>query len=375
MLRQIGMARSSRSLHRVPCSVSVSAKRKKVSLAVLDHRSHLAVKGRQAGGFLQGLVSNDMKEITSDQKAMYTFLLNNKGRIHSDMLIFAAEAPEWPQEAYDLPRRALPDMDVEYYIETDGTRIEGLKKLLQRFKLRKKISLTIATDTAAVALFDDEVMRGSGNTEALTRAREILQGSSVVLSADPRFAALGYRGIVTKGGLSKLFDVLRDLGVKHVDATAFRDHRIYCGVAEGCEELIEDKSLPFESNGDFLHGVNLNKGCYLGQELTAITYHRGVTRKRLFRITFEGSAGAAFKGAVVRCGNGKNSGSVVAVDSEGKFGLALLRFLNIGDWQAQDSFGVEVETKEGDRIKAIARKPLFFENERLYYNMGAKEGT
>lgn len=32
---------------------------------------------------------------------------------------------------------------------------------------------------------------------------------------------------------------------------------------------------------DFLDSVSTNKGCYLGQELTARTYHTGVVRRRL----------------------------------------------------------------------------------------------
>lgn len=39
-------------------------------------------------------------------------------------------------------------------------------------------------------------------------------------------------------------------------------------------------SLPLEGNLDYLNGVDFKKGCYVGQELTARTHHRGVVRKR-----------------------------------------------------------------------------------------------
>jgi folate-binding protein YgfZ len=44
--------------------------------------------------------------------------------------------------------------------------------------------------------------------------------------------------------------------------------------------MIINKSLPLEYNVDLGNGVNFNKGCYLGQELTSRTHHRGEIRKR-----------------------------------------------------------------------------------------------
>lgn len=38
--------------------------------------------------------------------------------------------------------------------------------------------------------------------------------------------------------------------------------------------------MPLESNLDLMSGVDYKKGCYVGQELTARTHHRGVVRKR-----------------------------------------------------------------------------------------------
>lgn len=43
-------------------------------------------------------------------------------------------------------------------------------------------------------------------------------------------------------------------------------------------------SLPFECNLDLENGVSFDKGCYLGQELTARTWHTGVLRKRMLPV-------------------------------------------------------------------------------------------
>jgi len=55
--------------------------------------------------------------------------------------------------------------------------------------------------------------------------------------------------------------------------------RFLNGVGEGPE--ISDM-LPFSANLDFQNSISFAKGCYLGQELTARTYHTGIIRKRIF---------------------------------------------------------------------------------------------
>jgi folate-binding protein YgfZ len=40
--------------------------------------------------------------------------------------------------------------------------------------------------------------------------------------------------------------------------------------------------IPFVVNLDILGGISFNKGCYVGQELTARSYHTGVMNKILY---------------------------------------------------------------------------------------------
>ena len=40
----------------------------------------------------------------------------------------------------------------------------------------------------------------------------------------------------------------------------------------------------YEANIDLLKGVSFDKGCYLGQELTARIHYRGLVKKRLFLV-------------------------------------------------------------------------------------------
>lgn len=55
-------------------------------------------------------------------------------------------------------------------------------------------------------------------------------------------------------------------------------HYLLDGVAEG--ECLQNR-IPLECNLDLLNYISFNKGCYVGQELTARTKFKGLVRKRL----------------------------------------------------------------------------------------------
>ena len=85
----------------------------------------------------------------------------------------------------------------------------------------------------------------------------------------------------------------------------YHKHRYKEGVAEGVEEVAKGNCFPLEYNLDYMNGgeyytthafvymhthtVSFDKGCYLGQELTARTHYSGVVRKRILPFELSGS--------------------------------------------------------------------------------------
>jgi folate-binding protein YgfZ len=53
--------------------------------------------------------------------------------------------------------------------------------------------------------------------------------------------------------------------------------------------MVPEKAIPLECGLQDLHAISFNKGCYLGQELTARTHYQGLVRKRLFPVEIIGS--------------------------------------------------------------------------------------
>ncbi len=108
--------------------------------------------------------------------------------------------------------------------------------------------------------------------------------------ADPRNAALGWRILVPAELAQKAADLI---GADLVDSAAYDAHRIAAGVPRGGLDFTYGDAFPHETNMDRLHGVDFDKGCYVGQEggvADAASRHRAhANRTRRARRLFAGT--------------------------------------------------------------------------------------
>lgn len=73
-----------------------------------------------------------------------------------------------------------------------------------------------------------------------------------------------------------------DFEVIEENETTFRKLRLSYGLLDGVKDVKPTTVLPLELNFDYFPDVvSSNKGCYIGQELTARTFATGILRKRL----------------------------------------------------------------------------------------------
>jgi folate-binding protein YgfZ len=103
------------------------------------------------------------------------------------------------------------------------------------------------------------------------------------------------------------------------------------GVPDGSRDLMIEKAILLESGFDELNGVDWQKGCYVGQELTARTKYRGLVKKRLVPVVVEGPLPAP--GTPVMLGN-QEAGEMRS--GQDGIALALLRLEAVDEASAEN---------------------------------------
>ncbi len=287
---------------------------------VLLDRGVLAISGEEARPFLQGLISNDIDKVSPD-RAIYAALLTPQGKCLFDFFV--------------------TQQDDRLLIDVEADRLPALTQRLTMYKLRAKADIAnVSGDFGVGALLGGAVLGdvGLGDERGAVRA---LDGG--VVFVDPRLSNLGARAILPK---ASVVSTLEALGLAAGTTEDYDRTRFAVGVPEGASELGVDKSPLLELGFEELDGVDFDKGCFVGQELTARMKYRGLVRKRLMPVTFEGGTPEA--GTAIKAGS-RDIGDLRSAN--GDSGFAVLRLDKL---EASTAAG---ETLSADDIAVTAVKP------------------
>ena len=218
--------------------------------AMLEDRGVLSVTGADAAGFLQGLLTNDVERLQPSE-ARYAALLTPQGKILFDMIAVRA-----------------PGEEPSYLIDCAGVQAADLTRRLGFYKLRAKVAIAdVSADRAVAAFWGDE-------------PPSVDEG---LLYADPRDPRLGWRAILPR-------PIAAAVGSERVGE--YEGLRIAVGAPKGGLDFAYADAFPHDANLDLLHGVDFDKGCYVGQEVVSRMKHRGTARKRIARVKLAGPAPA-----------------------------------------------------------------------------------
>jgi hypothetical protein len=229
-------------------------------MAQLTDRAVIALSGPESHSFLQGLVTNDVNAVAPG-KPVYAALLTPQGKILFDFFVH--------------------DADGALLIDCRRASREALAKRLTMYKLRAKLDVAPRDDLG--------VFVGEG-------------------PADPRLPVLGPRAI-------------KPLEPAEAGDEAYHARRLDLGVPEG-EDFGSDRMFALDAGLDELHAVSFDKGCYVGQELTARMKHRGKDRKRLLPVATADGKPLPTRDVPVT-GGGVEIGTITS--TYGPRGFALLR--------------------------------------------------
>ena len=215
----------------------------------LESRGILSVGGEDRTTFLQGLISNDIDRVAVD-RAIWAALLTPQGKYLHDFFVAG--------------------IDETLYLDCESDRLMDLGKRLHRYKLRAQVELGIGEGMAVYALFGGGALDALNLSADAGAARSLRDG---IVYTDPRLPAVGARALLPA---CDAVNFLETLGFHAADTDSYETLRLEHGLSDGSRDLIVEKSTLLESNFDELHGVDWDKGCYMGQELTARTKYRGL---------------------------------------------------------------------------------------------------
>lgn len=240
-------------------------------LSRLDDRAVIAVTGPEARTFLQGLITNDVEKLAPNL-GLYAALLTPQGKVLFDFL--------------------LAEGDGAILIDCVKNAREQLLKRLSLYRLRSKVTIEPRDQLEVLAAWNGT------------------QAHHAIVYTDPRSAKLGLRAIGARA----------EMPAEVSGQDAYRTKRLEFGIPEG-EDFGSDHMFALEADLKELNAISFEKGCYVGQELTARMQHRGTVRKRLMPVV-------AVAGMLPAQGTSVTSGSREIgelTSTYGDSGFALLR--------------------------------------------------
>ncbi|WP_315802853.1 folate-binding protein [Bradyrhizobium sp. SZCCHNS3002] len=219
----------------------------------LDDRGVVQVSGEDARKFLNGLFTTDVTKLQPGE-ARFGALLTPQGKIIVDFLVAQV---------------AAADAGERFLLDCPRALAQALTDKLNLYKLRAKVAVSNLSDQVGVIAVWDGAIGATPEPSF----------------ADPRHESLGARVIAPQEALA---EIAARLGAEHVDSAAYEAHRIDCSVPRGGLDFMYGDAFPHETNMDRLHGVDVGKGCYVGQEVVSRMHHRGTTRTRAAKVLLDG---------------------------------------------------------------------------------------
>ena len=220
--------------------------------ALLPDRGVVKVAGLDGRKFLNGLVTADLGKVTPGEPR-FAALLTPQGKVLADFIVVEADPADGGGFFLDAPRVLA----------------RTLAERLNFYKLRANVMIEDLSETLGVMAIWD----GPGNTKY------------GLCYPDPRLPELGARCMLPPHVAEK---AAANLGSDLVDPSIYEAHRIALGVPRGGIDFIYGDTFPHESDMDQLHGVDFDKGCFVGQEVVSRIEHRAIARARIVPVGFDG---------------------------------------------------------------------------------------
>ena len=201
----------------------------------------LEISGQDSVPFIQNLITNDINKSKANV-FLYSCLLTPQGKFFADFFIFKNKE--------------------KFVFEVNDIFFENFLKKLNMYKLRSNINIEENKLFYSFIIFGE--LKINNNYE--------------ILNFDPRNNNIGKKLIQ--------YDPLIKFNEKIIEIDEKKYHEILIKnkVPYSPFDLQENKSLLLENNFDNINAISWNKGCFVGQEITARMKYRALLKKQLYAL-------------------------------------------------------------------------------------------
>ena len=201
----------------------------------------LEISGQDSVPFIQNLITNDINKC-KENNFVYSYLLTPQGKFFADFFIFKNKE--------------------KYFFEVNDIFYENFLNKLNMYKLRSNINIE------EIKLFYSFIIFGELE----------INNHYEILNFDPRNNNIGKKLIQ--------YDPLIKFNEKIIEIDEKKYHEILIKnkVPYSPFDLQENKSLLLENNFDNINAISWNKGCFVGQEITARMKYRALLKKQLYAL-------------------------------------------------------------------------------------------
>ncbi|MHB8454714.1 MAG: CAF17-like 4Fe-4S cluster assembly/insertion protein YgfZ [Acidiferrobacterales bacterium] len=231
-------------------------------VADLSHLSLIRADGEDASSFLQGQLSNDIRQVT-DNHCQLSAYCSPQGRMFAIFRVFLSEGA--------------------YFLQLPGNLLTPTLNRMRMFVLRAKVRLECAdAEWVRIGISgpnSEAILTQAGITPPLAVDGCSTSGDITILriaGLKPRFELFA-----RSDSIKALWGVLRTQ-VTPVSAAAWSWLDIVAGIPTVLPGTVEE-FVPQMANLDLVDGINFKKGCYPGQEIVARMHYLGRLKQRMVR--------------------------------------------------------------------------------------------
>ncbi len=285
----------------------------------------LKVSGDEAQGFLQNLLSSDVREVS--QHAQWSSFNSPKGRMLASFLV-------WQQ-------------DGAYFLQLPRALCAAMHKKLSMYVLRAKVKVADVSD--------DMVCLGLSGSSAHTLALEtfaaVPEGAmGVAHAADASVIRLGENRLLVATTPAHAMALWKPLacGTRPAGSPAWDWLTIRAGIPV-IVPATQEQFVPQMANLEVIGGVNFKKGCYPGQEIVARMQYLGKLKRRMYlaHVTGMTAAGDELFSAEME---GQASGMVANAAPAPGGGYDLLAVVQIASRNAQT---MHLKSLQGEALEFL----------------------